>query len=92
MSVPAFPRARTARPAVQSRHGRAGTKLQTLVVDEGFGSQDAEGRDRVVEAIQAISDDFEKILVVTHLDDLRDRFPVRIEVRKTPEGSIISLR
>lgn len=71
---------------------RAGTRLQTLVIDEGFGSQDAEGRDRIVEAIQAISADFEKILVVTHLDDLRDRFPVRIEITKSPRGSLITLR
>jgi exonuclease SbcC len=71
---------------------RAGTRLQTLVVDEGFGSQDQEGRDRIVEAIQAIQGEFEKILVITHLDDLRERFPVRIEVTKTPQGSIYTLR
>jgi exonuclease SbcC len=71
---------------------RAGTRLQTLVVDEGFGSQDQEGRDRVVEAIQAIESEFEKILVITHLDDLRERFPVRIEVSKTPQGSTYVLR
>jgi exonuclease SbcC len=70
---------------------RAGTRLQTLIVDEGFGSQDQEGRDRIVEAIQAIQHEFEKILVITHLDDLRDRFPVRIDVQKTPQGSILSL-
>src|SRR5207302_11033102 len=71
---------------------RAGTRLQTLVVDEGFGSQDQEGRDRIVEAIQAIEAEFEKILVITHLDDLRERFPVRIEVSKTPQGSTYVLR
>src|SRR5438105_4942168 len=71
---------------------RAGTRLQTLVVDEGFGSQDQEGRDRIVEAIQAIESEFEKILVITHLDDMRDRFPVRIEVSKTPQGSTYALR
>ncbi len=71
---------------------RAGTKLQTLVVDEGFGSQDQDGRDRVVEAIQAIQEEFEKILVITHLEDLRERFPVRIEVTKTPRGSTFVLR
>ncbi len=71
---------------------RAGTKLQTLVVDEGFGSQDQDGRDRIVEAIQAIQDEFEKILVITHLEDLRERFPVRIEVTKTPRGSTFALR
>jgi exonuclease SbcC len=71
---------------------RAGTRLQTLVVDEGFGSQDVEGRERIVEAIQAIEAEFEKILVITHLEDLRDRFPVRIEVSKTPQGSTYCLR
>ncbi len=71
---------------------RAGTRLQLLVVDEGFGSQDQEGRDRVVEAIQAIEAEFEKILVITHLEDLRDRFPVRIEVTKTPQGSVYAVR
>jgi DNA repair protein SbcC/Rad50 len=71
---------------------RAGTRLQLLVVDEGFGSQDQEGRDRVVEAIQAIEAEFEKILVITHLDDLRERFPVRIEVAKTPAGSTYAVR
>ena len=71
---------------------RAGTRLQTLVVDEGFGSQDQDGRDRVVEAIQAIEAEFEKILVITHLEDLRERFPVRIEVSKTPRGSTYALR
>ena len=71
---------------------RAGTRLQLLVVDEGFGSQDQEGRDRVVEAIQAIETEFEKILVITHLEDLRERFPVRIEVTKTAEGSTYAVR
>lgn len=71
---------------------RAGTRLQTLVVDEGFGSQDQDGRERIVEAIQAIEAEFEKILIITHLDDLRERFPVRIEVSKTPQGSTYVLR
>jgi exonuclease SbcC len=70
---------------------RAGTRLQTLVVDEGFGSQDQEGRDRIVEAIQAIEAEFEKILIITHLEDLRERFPVRIEVSKTPAGSTYAI-
>jgi len=64
---------------------RAGTKLRTLVMDEGFGTQDEEGIDNLVQAIQSISDDFDKILVITHLESLKDVFPVRIEVTKLPE-------
>jgi exonuclease SbcC len=64
---------------------RAGTKLKTLVIDEGFGTQDARGLEQLVEAIKAISSDFEKILVITHLDALKEAFPVKIEVVKLPD-------
>lgn len=66
---------------------RAGARLQTLVIDEGFSSQDVEGRQRLVEAINLVRNDFEKILVITHLEELKEAFPTRIEVEKTPEGS-----
>ena len=68
---------------------RAGARLQTLVIDEGFGSQDAEGRQRLVQAINLVRDDFEKILVITHLEELKEAFPTRIEVEKTAQGSQI---
>ena len=70
---------------------RSGARLQTLVIDEGFGSQDAEGRQRLVEAINLVSPDFEKILVITHLDELKDAFPSRIEVTKTASGSSVEV-
>ena len=64
---------------------RTGTRLRTLVIDEGFGTQDTEGLDHLVEAIQAISGDFEKILIITHIESLKQAFPVRIEVTKYPD-------
>jgi exonuclease SbcC len=67
--------------------GRKGARLQTLVIDEGFGSQDAQGRQRLIEAINLVKPDFAKILVITHLDELKDAFPTRIEVEKTERGS-----
>ena len=63
---------------------RAGTQIRTLVIDEGFGTQDAEGLQSLIGAIRAIQDDFETILVITHLDEIKDAFPIRIEVRKEP--------
>jgi exonuclease SbcC len=70
---------------------RAGARLQTLVIDEGFGSQDALGRQRLIEAINLVRNDFAKILVITHLEELKEAFPYRIEVEKTPRGSIVHL-
>ncbi|HLE72765.1 MAG TPA: SMC family ATPase [Anaerolineales bacterium] len=68
---------------------RAGARLQTLVVDEGFGSQDEAGRQRLVEVIGLVRQDFAKVLVITHIDALKDAFPNRIEVEKGPRGSML---
>ncbi len=68
---------------------RAGARLQTLVVDEGFGSQDAQGRQHLIEAINQVRQDFAKVLVISHLDELKEAFPNRIEVEKTERGSTL---
>ncbi len=68
---------------------RKGARLQTLVIDEGFGSQDTQGRQRLIEAINLVKHDFAKILIITHLDELKDVFPTRIEVEKTETGSVL---
>ena len=70
---------------------RAGARLQLLVIDEGFGSQDAQGRQRLIEAISMVRQDFAKILIITHINEMKEHFPNHIEVEKTPRGSTISL-
>ena len=70
---------------------RAGAPLRTLIIDEGFGTQDSTGIEKLKEAITSVQDDFEKILVVTHIEELREAFPTRIDVTKTAEGSMISV-
>jgi exonuclease SbcC len=70
---------------------RAGARLQTLVIDEGFGSQDADGRQRLIEAINLVRPDFQKILVITHMEELKEAFPARILVEKTPRGSRVQV-
>jgi len=61
---------------------RAGTQLRTLIIDEGFGTQDSEGLQNMIECIQTIAEDFSKVLVVTHLETIKNAFPTRIEVFK----------
>ncbi len=65
--------------------------LRTLIIDEGFGTQDNTGLEKLKEAITSIQDDFEKILVITHIEELRDAFPTRIDVIKTADGSNIEV-
>ncbi len=61
---------------------RAGARLETLIIDEGFGTQDDQSRERLVRSIKGIQSDFKKILVITHISDVREMFPVQIQVQK----------
>ena len=70
---------------------RAGAPIPTLIIDEGFGTQDNIGLEKVKEAINSIRDDFEKIFVITHIDELKDAFPTRINVIKTAAGSTLEV-
>ncbi len=70
---------------------RAGAPLSTLIIDEGFGTQDSTGIEKLKEAINSIKDDFEKIFVITHIEELRDAFPTKINVTKTDSGSTIEI-
>lgn len=70
---------------------RSGTPLQLLIIDEGFGTQDQEGCDRLIAAINAIAPDFACILAVTHIPHFREAFQTRIDVEKTADGSRLAL-
>lgn len=70
---------------------RSGTALQMLIVDEGFGTQDSEGCNRLVGAINAIASDFACILTVTHMPQFKEAFQTRIEVYKGDKGSSLQV-
>ncbi|BFM40756.1 exonuclease subunit SbcC [Synechocystis sp. LKSZ1] len=70
---------------------RAGTALQLLIIDEGFGTQDSEGCSRLVAAINAIAADFACILAVTHMPQFKESFQQRIEVHKSNQGSSLQV-
>ena len=71
---------------------RAGALQRALFINEGFGSQDASGRSKLVEAFNRIQDDFDMILVITHIEELRDSFPVQLMVKKTDSRSQVTRR
>jgi exonuclease SbcC len=70
---------------------RAGTSLQTLFIDEGFGSQDDDGISRLTDALYAIQEDFEKVIIVSHLARIKDTFPAHFIVEKGATGSRVSV-
>ncbi len=70
---------------------RAGISLQTLIIDEGFGSQDEEGLSYIMDAIYKIQNDFKKVIIVSHLPGLKDQFPVHFHIQKNPQGSQVNI-
>lgn len=70
---------------------RAGAALQTLIIDEGFGSQDEEGLSHIMDALHRIQDDFAKIIIVSHLQNMQNQFPSQFFVSKTSSGSQVQI-
>lgn len=70
---------------------RAGTALQTLIIDEGFGSQDEEGLSHIMDALHIIQNDFSKVIIVSHLNAMKDQFPVHFVVEKGAQGSTVTV-
>ena len=64
-----------------------GVELETLFVDEGFGTLDVDTLESVLDVIDALRDGGRVVGIVSHLGDLKDRIPDRIEVRRLPDGS-----
>ncbi len=70
---------------------RSGAEVKLFVLDEGLGACDAVNRQAVMDAIQTISQEFSKVLVITHIAELQDAFPQHIYVDKTIDGSKVTI-
>ncbi len=66
-------------------------RLDSLFLDEGFGTLDPESLEVVVEAIEQLGGDGRMVGVITHVQELAIRLPTRIEVEKSPRGSRLRL-
>ena len=64
-------------------------RLDSLFLDEGFGTLDPESLEVVVEAIEQLGGDGRMVGVITHVQELAIRLPARIEVEKSPRGSTL---
>lgn len=63
-----------------------GQLLDTVFVDEGFGTLDAQTLDVVMDTLDDLRADGRTVGLVSHVDDLRQRIPTRLHVRRTPAG------
>ncbi|HEU5455507.1 MAG TPA: SMC family ATPase, partial [Nocardioides sp.] len=70
-------------------HEVGGTDLDTLFVDEGFGSLDAETLDDVMDTLDALREGGRVVGVVSHVAHLRERIPTQLHVEKRRHGSTV---
>ncbi len=68
-----------------------GTQLETLFVDEGFGSLDADTLDDVMDTLDSLREGGRVVGVVSHVAEMRDRIPAQLVVRKSPRGSTVAV-
>lgn len=73
-------------------HESGGATLDTLFVDEGFGSLDADTLDDVMDTLDALRDGGRVVGLVSHVAEMRDRIPAQLVVTKARSGSTVRLR
>ncbi|MGW7354844.1 SbcC/MukB-like Walker B domain-containing protein, partial [Streptomyces sp. NPDC054784] len=69
-----------------------GTPLDTLFIDEGFGSLDEDTLDEVLDVLDSLRERDRSVGIVSHVPDLRRRVPAQLEVVKTRAGSSVRRR
>ncbi|RAN72661.1 hypothetical protein B5P43_32570 [Bacillus sp. SRB_336] len=74
---------------VQQESG--GLDIETLFVDEGFGSLDEESLDQVMDALEGLRDGGRVVGLVSHVAEMKTRIPVHLQVSKGRNGSTLAL-
>jgi exonuclease SbcC len=72
-------------------HEAGGTEVDTLFVDEGFGTLDDESLEQVMAVLDGLRDGGRCVGVVSHVSDLRSRVPAQVRVDKTSTGSSVTV-
>ncbi|MCC2277983.1 SMC family ATPase [Streptomyces sp. ET3-23] len=69
-----------------------GTRLDTLFIDEGFGTLDEETLDEVLDVLDSLRERDRTVGIVSHVPDLRQRIPAQLQVVKSRSGSAVRHR
>ena len=74
--------------SIQNRSG--GVKLDTIFIDEGFGSLDDASLDKALVILDELRD-CRMVGLISHVGEMRSRIPCRVEIVKTASGSRIEI-
>jgi exonuclease SbcC len=73
------------------QHEAGGIDIETLFVDEGFGTLDEQTLEQVMEAIEGLRDGGRIVGLVSHVPELKLRIPAQIRVTKGRSGSTLEV-
>lgn len=69
-------------------HRSGGSGTQFIVLDEIFGSQDEERKDNILRALHKLTSQFRQILLITHVEDVKDSLPYVLNVKENSDNTV----
>ena len=72
---------------VQARNG--GIEIETLFIDEGFGTLDAQTLELVMETLENIRENGRVIGLISHVEDMKERISAQVSIEKRQNGSTL---
>lgn len=71
--------------------GTGTRRIESVIIDEGFGSLDQEGRREIIEELHNLKDELSRIILVSHQDEFADAFPHRYGIELHNGSSVVTL-
>lgn len=68
---------------------KSGHYIKTFIIDEGFGSQDSHSLEIMIDTLYMLQNEFDLIIIISHLNDMKEQFPIQFHIEKTMRGSTI---
>lgn len=73
------------------QNAAGGIRLDTMFVDEGFGSLDDAARDQAIKVLIELAGDERLVGIISHVNELKEQIDTKIIVKRTEKGSIIKI-
>ena len=74
------------------RNNLGGLNLDTIFIDEGFGSLDSETLDFAIKTLVELQSGGRLVGIISHVEELKKQIPVRLEVKKSETGAIAEFK
>lgn len=71
------------------QNAAGGIRLDTMFVDEGFGSLDDMARDQAIKVLNELAGNERLVGIISHVNELKEQIETKIIVYKTEKGSYI---